>query len=222
VSESNKKLSEAEKLTRMMNAISNDTLKSLFFNDQMGQIEINNLSEFKETFEPFKKYAKLSPAKETYNNIYSQFAGDTVYIGKSSYNFSLPDTSGNMVSMKDFKGKVVLVDVWATWCGPCKAQFPFLREIEEEYANNKDIVFVGISLDKVEVKQKWKDMIKKESLGGIQLLDDFGKGFGRKYDIAAIPRFMLIDRKGRWIEIRCPRPESKEDLKSYLDKALAE
>jgi len=222
VSESNKKLSEAEKLTRMMNAISNDTLKSLFFNDQMGQIEINNLSEFRETFEPFKKYAKLSPAKETYNSIYSQFAGDTVYIGKSSYNFSLPDTSGNIVSMKDFKGKVVLVDVWATWCGPCKAQFPFLREIEEEYANNKDIVFVGISLDKVEVKQKWKDMIKKESLGGIQLLDDFGKGFGRKYDIAAIPRFMLIDRHGRWIEIRCPRPEDKEDLKRYLEKALAE
>jgi thiol-disulfide isomerase/thioredoxin len=222
VSESNKKLSEAEKLTRMMNAISNDTLKSLFFNDQMGQIEINNLSEFKETFEPFKKYAKLSPAKETYNNIYSQFAGDTVYIGKSSYNFSLPDTSGNMVSMKDFKGKVVLVDVWATWCGPCKAQFPFLREIEEEYANNKNIVFVGISVDKVEVKQKWKDMIKKENLGGIQLLDDFGKAFANKYDIRAIPRFMLIDRQGRWIEIRCPRPESKEDLKSYLDKALAE
>jgi len=211
VSESNKKLSEAERLRRMMNIISNDTLKSLFFNDQMGQIEINNLSEFRETFEPFKKYAKLSPAKETYNSIYSQFAGDTVYIGKSSYNFSLPDTSGNIVSMKDFKGKVVLVDVWATWCGPCKAQFPFLREIEEEYANNKDIVFVGISLDKVEVKQKWKDMIKKENLGGIQLLDDFGKGFGRKYDIAAIPRFMLIDRQGRWIEIRCPRPEAKED-----------
>jgi len=222
VSESNKKLSEAERLTRMMNIISNDTLKSLFFNDQMGQIEINNLSEFRETFEPFKKYAKLSPAKETYNSIYSQFAGDTVYIGKSSYNFSLPDTSGNIVSMKDFKGKVVLIDVWATWCGPCKAQFPFLREIEEEYANNKDIVFVGISLDKVDVKQKWMDLIKKENLGGIQLLDDFGKGFGRKYGLTAIPRFMLIDRQGNWIEIRCPRPEAKQDLKRYLDKALQE
>jgi thiol-disulfide isomerase/thioredoxin len=221
VSESSKKLSEAEKLTRMMNTISNDTLKSLFLNDQMGQIEVNNLNEFRATFEPFKKYAKLSPSKETYNTIYSQFAADTAYIGKSSYTFSLPDTSGNIVSMRDFKGKVVFVDVWATWCGPCRAQFPFLKQIEEEYADNKDVVFVGISLDKADVKQKWKDMIKKEGLGGVQVIDDFGKSFGRKYEVSAIPRFMLIDKQGRWIEVRCPRPESKEDLKRYLDKALA-
>jgi thiol-disulfide isomerase/thioredoxin len=220
--EERQKLSQSEKLKLMMNSISNDTLKSLFFNDQMGQMEINNLTEFKEIFEPFKKYAKISPARETYNSIYGLFSGDTTFIGKSSYNFSLPDTSGKIVTMKDFKNKVVFVDVWATWCGPCRGQFPFLKEIEEEYANNKDLVFVGISLDKVNVKQKWMDMIRKENLGGIQLLDDFGKGFGRKYEIAAIPRFMLIDRQGRWIEIRCPRPEAKEDLKRYLDKALSE
>ena len=213
-------LSRSDKLKLMMNAISNDTLKSLFFHDQMGKIEINNLSEFKETFEPFKNYAKVSPAKQTYETIYALYSDDTTFIGKSSYDFSLPDTSGKIVSMKDFKGKVVLIDVWATWCGPCKAQFPFMKEIEHEYANNKDMVFVGVSLDKVDVKQKWLDMIKKEKLGGIQLLDDFGKEFGRKYGLTAIPRFMLIDRQGRWIEIRCPRPEAKEDLKRYLDKAL--
>jgi thiol-disulfide isomerase/thioredoxin len=219
--EKKEQLSSAKKLQLMMNTISNDTLKSLFFNDQMEKIEVNNLSEFKETFEPFKHYAKNSPAKETYKNIYALYIEDTAFIGKSSYDFSLPDTTGKIVSMKDFKGKVVLIDVWATWCGPCKAQFPFMKEIEHEYANNKDLVFVGISLDKVDVKQKWLDMIKKEKLGGIQLLDDFGKEFGRKYGLAAIPRFMLIDRQGRWIEIRCPRPEAKEDLKRYLDKALA-
>ena len=215
-------LSQSEKLQLMMKTVHNDTLKSLFFNDQMVQIEVNNLSEFRETFEPFKAYAKASPAKETYKSIYALYVGDTAFIGKSSYNFSLPDTAGKIVSMKDFKGKVVLIDVWATWCGPCKAQFPFLREIEEEYAANKDLVFVGVSLDKVEVKQKWQEMIRKEKLGGIQLLDDVGNAFANKYGIRAIPRFMLIDRQGRWIEIRCPRPELKEDLKSYLDKALAE
>ena len=220
--EKRENLSQSERLNLMMNTVSNDTLKSFFFNDQMEQIEVNNLSEFKQTFEPFKKYARTSPAKDTYNNIYSLYIDDTSFVGKSSYNFSLPDSTGKMVSMKDFKGKVVLIDVWATWCGPCKAQFPFLKEIEHEYANNEDLVFVGISLDKLEVKQKWIDMIQKEKLGGIQLLDDFGKSFGRKYGLTAIPRFMLIDRQGRWIEIRCPRPEAKEDLRRYLDKALGE
>jgi thiol-disulfide isomerase/thioredoxin len=221
VSEESKKLLPAEKLKRMMNLFSNDTLRSLFFNDQMEQIEINNLSEFREMFEPFKKYARFSPAKERYNSIYNQFAGDTAFIGKSSYNFSLPDTSGHIVSMKDFKGKVVLIDVWATWCGPCKAQFPFLKQIEEEYAGNKDLVFVGISVDKADAKEKWLAMIRKEGLGGVQLLDDVGKQFANKYEVSAIPRFLLIDKQGRWIEIRCPRPESKEDLKRYLDKALS-
>ncbi|HKH60241.1 MAG TPA: TlpA disulfide reductase family protein [Flavitalea sp.] len=215
-------LSQGEKLKLMMNTISNDTLKSFFFNDQMGQIEVSNLSEFTETFVPFKQYAKWAPAKTTYQNIHGLYAGDTAYIGKSSYNFSLPDTNGNMVSMKDFKGKVVFIDVWATWCGPCKAQFPFLQELEKEYHHNKDIVFVGISLDKTEAKQKWLNTIRKENLGGIQLLDDFGKAFGRKYEIAAIPRFLLIDRQGKWIEIRCPLPEAKERLRNYLDKALEE
>jgi thiol-disulfide isomerase/thioredoxin len=215
-------LSKGEKLQLMMNTITNDTLKSFFFKDQMDEIEVNNLSEFREAFEPLNKYAKFSPAKETYQGAYSLFAGDTAYIGKSAWDFSVPDTAGKMVSMKDFKGKVVLIDVWATWCGPCKAQMPFLKEIEEEYAQNKDIVFVGVSLDKMEAHQKWLDMVKEKQLGGVQLIDDWGKAFGRKYQLTAIPRFMLIDRQGKWIEIRCPKPEAKEDLKKYIDKALLE
>jgi thiol-disulfide isomerase/thioredoxin len=173
-------LSTSEKLTLMINSISNDTLKSYLFKDQMDQIEVNNLSEFRETFEPLKKHAKLSPASETYKNIYAQFAGDTAFIGKSAYNFSIPDSTGKMVSMKDFKGKVVLIDVWATWCGPCKAQMPFLKEIEEEYANKADIVFVGISTDKIEARQKWANMVNEKQLGGVQLIDDVGKAFARK------------------------------------------
>jgi thiol-disulfide isomerase/thioredoxin len=204
----------------MMNTIANDTLKSLFLNDQMGQIEVNNLSEFKETFEPFKKYAKSGPAKDAYDGMFGLFSGDTAYIGKSSYNFTLPDTSGRMVSMKDFKGKVIFIDVWATWCGPCKAQIPFLKEVEEEYKDNKGIVFMGISLDRAKDREKWIDFIKKENLQGVQLIDEGWKDFAKKYQINAIPRFLLIDKQGKWIEIRCPRPESKENLKKYLDKAL--
>jgi len=214
------KLDLGEKLQSMMYAINNDTLKSYFLKEQLGVLPVNNLSEFKQVFTVQSKYATLPSVKKAYDRVYGQFANDTTFIGKSAYDFSLPDTTGKIVSMKDFKGKVILIDVWATWCGPCKAQFPFLKAIEEEYHDNKNIVFVGISLDKVEVKQKWLDLIRKEQLQGVQLLDDFGKTFGRKYGLNAIPRFMLIDKQGKWIEIHCPLPETKESLKKYLDRAL--
>ena len=84
------------------------------------------------------------------------------------------------------------------------------------------IVFAGISIDRAKDHDKWIKMIRKENLVGLQLLDDTGKAFAKPYDISAIPRFMLIDKQGRWIEIRCPLPEAKENLKRYLDKALAE
>ncbi|HEX6169064.1 MAG TPA: TlpA disulfide reductase family protein, partial [Chitinophagaceae bacterium] len=217
-----KKLWSEDRMKIMMDVITNDTVKAYFLKEQLETNEVNNLSEFRSIYEPFEKYTFPTVVKKKYQQVYEGFIGDTVYIGKSSYNFSLPDTSGRIVSMKDFKGKVIFIDVWATWCGPCREQFPYLKEIEDEYKDNENIVFLGISLDKVKDKQKWLKAIQKENLPGIQLLDDFGKSFGQKYDITAIPRFLLIDKQGKWIEIRCPKPEAKEELKRYLDKALEE
>lgn len=217
-----KKLWREDKMKIMMDAITNDTVKAYFLKEQMEINEVYNLSEFKAIYQPFEKYTFPPTVKKKYQRVYESFIGDTTFIGKSSYDFSLPDTSGRMVSMKDFKGKVIFIDVWATWCGPCRGQFPYLKEIEEEYKKEKDIVFVGISTDKLKDKQKWLKIIQKENLQGVQLLDDFGKAFGRKYQVISIPRFLLIDKQGKWIEIRCPLPEAKEELKRYLDKALEE
>ncbi|HKC36716.1 MAG TPA: redoxin domain-containing protein, partial [Chitinophagaceae bacterium] len=216
-----KTLWREDKMRVMMDVITNDTVKACFLKEQMEINEVNNLSEFRSIYGPFEKYTFPPTVKKKYRQVYESFIGDTVYIGKSSYNFSLPDTSGQIISMKDFKGKVVFIDVWATWCGPCRGQFPYLKEIEEEYKDNQNIVFLGISLDKLKDKQKWLKLIQKEKLSGVQLLDDFGKSFGQKYGISAIPRFLLIDKQGKWIEIRCPKPEAKEELKKYLDDALA-
>jgi thiol-disulfide isomerase/thioredoxin len=218
--EQKNQLSQNEKLGLKMQAITNDTLKSVFLKDQLGTIEVNNLSEFKSTFAQFKKYAITTDTKKKYQKVFEQFAGDTMWLGKSSYDFTLPDTSGRMISMKDFKGKVIVIDVWATWCGPCKGEMPFMKAIEEEYKNNNQIVFMGISLDKAKDKEKWINYIRKENLQGVHLLDDVGMAFGRKYGIAGIPRFMLIDKRGNWIEVRCPRPSDTEALKKYLEEAL--
>jgi len=215
-------LSKGEKLRWMMNSLPNDTLKAFFLNDQMEQPVVNNLSEFREVIKPLQQYTHPVTVKKTYDQLYQSFTGDTAFNGKLVYNFSLPDTSGRMVSLQDLRGKVVLIDFWASWCGPCKVQIPFLKQLEEEYRDNKDLVFVGISIDRAEQKQQWLQLIRKEKLAGLQLLDEGGQYFSRKNKVVAIPRFMLIDKEGRWIEVRCPRPEAKEELKQYLDKALGE
>ena len=213
-------LDDAEKLRLMMDAIPNETLKAFLLKSQLEELNVNNYSEFKHVFSPFKKYIKPESVKWKYDNVLAQFAPDTVFIGKSAYDFILPDVNGKSVSMKDFKGKVVLIDVWATWCGPCKVQMPFLKEVEEAYKGNDNVVFVGISVDAESAKQKWLGMIKEKGLDGVQLLDNSGKAFAKKYKINAIPRFLLIDKKGNWVEVRCPLPENKDRLKAYIDREL--
>lgn len=217
-----KQIDNAERVKLMMDAISNDTLKSFVLKSQLEELEldVSNYSEFRETFVPYQKYAVLPSVKRKYDGLLNMFIADTAFIGKSAYDFILPDVRGKMVSMKDYAGKVILIDVWATWCGPCKAQMPFLKEVEEHYKGNNNVVFVGISLDAEKDKQKWLNMIKEKELEGIQLLDDVGKSFGRKYKAVSIPRFFLIDKKGNWAEVRCPLPENKEKLKKYIDREL--
>jgi thiol-disulfide isomerase/thioredoxin len=214
-----KKLWREDRMKIMMDMIGNDTVKAFFLKDQLGVNEWNNLSEFKAIYQPFEKYTFPPTVKKKYQEVYEGFIGDTVYLGKSSYNFSLTDTSGRAVTMKDFKGKVIFIDAWATWCGPCREQLPFLKEVEEEYKDNKDIVFMGISIDRAKDQEKWLSFIQKEKLQGVQLLDS-SKEFRERYGVNSVPRFLLIDRQGNWIEVRCPRPEAKAELKRYLDSAL--
>jgi thiol-disulfide isomerase/thioredoxin len=131
---------------------------------------------------------------------------------------STPD--GKKVSLKDFKGKVVLVDVWATWCGPCRAEIPSLKKLEEEM-KGKDVVFISYSVDKMTDLAKWKKMVSDEELGGVQLIGDsaFQSSICTDYKITGIPRFMVFDKNGNIVSVDAPRP-SNPDLKLLLEKCL--
>ena len=129
--------------------------------------------------------------------------------------FTLEDNHGKTVTMDDFKGKLVYVDIWATWCAPCKAELPFLKKTEEKFAD-KNIVFVSVTIDKEKDKQKWMDMIEKEKLGGVQLFGGEGGAFQKFYNATSIPRFLLIDANGKIISVTAPRPSNSE-----LEKQLS-
>lgn len=118
---------------------------------------------------------------------------------------------GGTSSLNDFKGKYVYIDVWATWCGPCIAEIPALKDIEKKY-HDKNIAFVSISIDKEPAYEKWKKMVNEKELGGVQLLadSDWKSQFVLDYKINGIPRFILIDPEGSIVNADAPRPSSSK------------
>ncbi len=124
------------------------------------------------------------------------------------------NANGSTNSLDDFKGKYVFIDVWGTYCSPCKAEIPYLKKIQERY-KGKDIVFVSISVDMATNHDKWIKMVEEMELGGIQLFSDksFHSDFIKAYGIRGIPHFILIDRNGNIISNDAPRPSNPELIK---------
>ena len=137
--------------------------------------------------------------------------------GKPSPKFvNYENYSGGTTSLDDLKGKYVYIDVWATWCGPCKREIPYLKEVEKNY-HEKNIAFVSLSVDALTDHDKWKEMIQEKELGGIQLFADnsWKSEFVTNYGIQGIPRFLLIDPEGIIVNPNAPRPSSPELIKLF-------
>lgn len=123
--------------------------------------------------------------------------------------FNYENHKGGTTKLEDLRGKYVYVDVWATWCGPCRAEIPYLKAIEEKY-HDKKIEFVSISIDTKKDYEKWKKFVTEKQLGGIQLFadNDWNSDFVKAYNINGIPRFILIDPKGNIVNANADRPSS--------------
>ena len=128
-------------------------------------------------------------------------------IGEPAIDFTYPDKEGNELSLSTFKGSLVYVDVWATWCGPCKAEIPALKTLEHDYHNN-NITFLSVSVDTDE--EAWINMLADKQLGGVQLWANGWTEITKSYAINGIPRFMLFDTDGNVISLNAPRPSSEE------------
>ncbi|MDF2192830.1 TlpA disulfide reductase family protein [Paraflavitalea sp. CAU 1676] len=166
----------------------------------------------------YGKYILTADQQRRANEVSVKLAKESSKPGAQAINFTYPDNKGKKVSLTDFKGKVVLVDVWATWCGPCKKELPDLKKMEEEM-RGLDIVFMSVSVDEEKDHQKWEDFIAKEEMKGVQLFASGWSDIAKNYDIKAIPRFMVFDKKGNIVSIDAPRPSGKE-LKMLLEAEL--
>ncbi|TAN14299.1 MAG: TlpA family protein disulfide reductase [Chitinophagaceae bacterium] len=108
------------------------------------------------------------------------------------------------------KGKVILIDFWATWCAPCKYQFPYLKKIRDSYSKN-DLTVIDISFDlRTEIWRKFLD--NDASLAGIQYysVDGFKNSLAKIIGLKSIPRFMLINKKGDIVNTDAPRPSDPQ------------
>ncbi len=109
-----------------------------------------------------------------------------------SYDFTLQDLEGKPVSLSDYKGKVVFIDFWASWCPPCRASIPAVENLYEQYKDNEDFVVLGINLQ--EDKDTILKFMKKQKMNYPVLLSD--KKVISNYKISSIPRFFIIDKNG--------------------------
>ena len=120
--------------------------------------------------------------------------------------FIFEDQDGVKVSSETFRGKYIYMDIWATWCGPCKQEMPYMQKLEQQYRGEK-IVFVSLSMDRWTEKEKWKLYLAEHRIQGVTLIapEGFKSSFIRKYGVTGIPRFMLIGPDGKMMAHNCWR-----------------
>jgi peroxiredoxin len=136
-------------------------------------------------------------------------------MGKELEDFSQADPSGKMVSLKSFRGKYVLVDFWASWCGPCRNENPNVVRAYKEF-KDKGFTVLGVSLDRD--KQKWLDAVAADGLTWTQVSDlkGWGNEVAQKFGITSIPQNFLVDPDGKVVGKNLRGEALDQKLKSIL------
>lgn len=124
------------------------------------------------------------------------------------------DAEGKTSRLSDLFGKVLYIDVWATWCGPCCAEIPYLEKLAEHYKNDARLDIVSVSVDAN--RKAWENKLAKDKPQWKQFLQS---DFTTLYNINGIPRFILLDKSGKIITVDAPRPSDPEII-SWLDEKL--
>lgn len=137
--------------------------------------------------------------------------------GQQARDIALPSVTGDTVRLSSLKGKVVLLDFWASWCGPCRASNRSLAKLYSKY-HDKGFEIYGVSLD--DEPGKWKDAIRKDKVKWLQVIDAGGweAKTALAWEIFALPTSYLIDQTGALLAMDLDEKQLEKALKHLLDK----
>jgi thiol-disulfide isomerase/thioredoxin len=192
--------------------IKNDSIReklmyvTAFFNMEQS----NSLDTFYETYNTWAINTKL---KQKIKKKY--FKLKQYDIGSKASNFTFKNENNEVISLSDFKGKTVFLDIWATWCNPCIKEIEYSNNLQEKLkAENITFVSVCIQSD----PQKWKQIIKKNEFKGVHLFcpDEQISEFEKKYLIGSLPRYVIIDKYGEIVDFNAKKPSNIELEKKLL------
>ena len=166
-----------------------------------------------EKYEEFFRYGEQIKTPDVRERFMAKLTANSRLVeGMPAVDFAVADVDGKKGMLSDYKGKPIYIDVWATWCGPCKAEGPYYRALSAMYPG---VQFISVSVDGD--TRAWEKEVRAKDHGAvIELLstDDMR----RAWDIGGIPRFILIDKDFNIISADAPRPSNRDNITAALDK----
>ncbi len=162
------------------------------------------------------KVSASSPVKSTSEESNLVFDEKTIFLS----NQKADGTDKKFADiLTELKGKVVYIDFWASWCGPCRGEMPYSKKLHETY-KGKNVAFLFISFDYTEAA--WKKGISKMELAGYHFYPNEAQQqeIGHLYNVEGIPRYMLADRNGKIVNAVAPRPSSGNAITEQINKLL--
>ncbi|GAB2862035.1 hypothetical protein GCM10027044_22940 [Hymenobacter ruber] len=181
----------------------------------MRSMELPQYATVAPLYEAFSPALKNSPQGLEYGEMVKGLKETAV--GQLAPTFSQKTPDGKTVSLADYRGKYVLVDFWASWCGPCRAENPAVTKVYNEY-KNRNFDILGVSLDKEDGREKWLKAIQDDQLAWTQVSDLQGwqNAAAQRYHVRAIPQNFLVDPNGKIVAANLRGEELKTALAKYI------